>query len=256
MYFDTHAHYDDGAFDADRDALLLSLPAEGIDLVVNPGCDLASSRKAAALALKYPHVYAAVGCHPHETGDMQGGDLDAFAALAAEKKVVAVGEIGLDYFYDRSPREVQRARLREQMALADDLRLPVIIHDREAHADCLEIVKQFPRVRGVYHCYSGSLEYAKTLISLGWYLGFTGAVTFKNARKALETLAWLPEDRFFLETDAPYLAPVPHRGERCDSRLLPLTAAKVAEVRGTTVGTVATQAMQNGMAFFGIDTGV
>jgi TatD DNase family protein len=191
MYFDTHAHYDDEAFDADRDALLASLPAAGIGLVVNPGCDLASSRKAVALAGRFPHVYAAVGCHPHEAKDMQKSDLDAFAALAAEKKVVAVGEIGLDYFYDRSPREVQRARLLEQMALADDLHLPVIVHDREAHADCLGIVRQFPRVTGVFHCYSGSLEYAKTLVSLGWYLGFTGAVTFKNARKALETLAWL-----------------------------------------------------------------
>lgn len=252
MYFDTHAHYDDEAFDADRDALLASLPAAGIGLVVNPGCDLASSRKAVALAGRFPHVYAAVGCHPHEAKDMQKSDLDAFAALAAEKKVVAVGEIGLDYFYDRSPREVQRARLLEQMALADDLHLPVIVHDREAHADCLGIVRQFPRVTGVFHCYSGSLEYAKTLVSLGWYLGFTGAVTFKNARKALETLAWLPKDRFFLETDAPYLAPVPHRGERCDSRFLPLTAAKVAEARGETVEAVAAQAMRNGRVFFGI----
>ncbi|HPE15430.1 MAG TPA: TatD family hydrolase [Oscillospiraceae bacterium] len=254
MYFDTHAHYDDEAFDADRDALLASLPAAGIDLVVNPGSDLVSSRKAAALARRFPHVYAAVGCHPHEAKDMQKSDLGAFAALAAEKKVVAIGEIGLDYFYDHSPREIQRARLREQMALADDLRLPVIIHDREAHADCLEIVKEFPRVRGVYHCYSGSLEYAKSLVALGWYLGFTGAVTFKNARKALETLAWLPEDRFFLETDAPYLAPVPHRGERCDSRMLPLTAAKVAEARGAPVEAVAAQAARNGRAFFGIGT--
>lgn len=252
MYFDTHAHYDDEAFDGDRDEVLASMPGRGISLIVNPGCDLASSRTAVKLAERYSFVYAAAGIHPHEAEAAAPGDMEAVARLTEHPRVVAVGEIGLDYYYDYSPREAQKRVLRAQMELAASADLPVIIHDRDAHEDCLNIVREFKNVRGVYHCYSGSLEEAKVLIRLGWYLSFTGAVTFKNARKAHEVIRWMPEDRIMLETDSPYLTPVPHRGKRNDSGYLPLVAELVAELRGISAERTAEITLENGKRFFGI----
>lgn len=252
MYFDTHAHYDDEAFDADRDSVIQSLPAAGVSLVLNAASDLNSSFETVALAEKYPFFYAAVGIHPHEASTMSREALEKLRALTLNKKVVAIGEIGLDYYYNFSPREEQKEAFRLQMALAQELNLPVIVHDRDAHEDSLEIVRAFPGVRGVFHCYSGSLETAKELVKLGWYLSFTGAVTFKNARKAPEVVAWIPEDRLMIETDCPYLAPVPLRGKRNDSRNLKFIAERIAEIRGTTTEHIAEVTMRNGISFFGI----
>ena len=204
MYFDTHAHYDDPHFDNDRGELLGRLLPEGnVSLVMNCGCSRASSLASLALAQAYDYVYAAVGSHPDDCRNMTAADLDCYAALAGNARVRAIGEIGLDYHYDE-PREAQLRCFEQQLALAAELGLPVIVHEREAHGDAMALVRKFAgRVRGVFHCYSGSLEQAKELVQLGWYLGFGGAVTFKNARRAPEVLQWLPLERLLLETDCP-----------------------------------------------------
>ncbi|MBR7082233.1 MAG: TatD family hydrolase [Oscillospiraceae bacterium] len=252
MYFDTHAHYDDEAFDLDRDAVLSSLPENGVGLALNPASNMASSRLCVELSEKYPFLYAAVGVHPHDAKEMTDGSLDELRALASNEKVVAIGEIGLDYHYDFSPRDVQRARFREQLELARELCLPAIIHEREACEDCLKIVSDFPDVRGVFHCFSGSWETAEIILKQGWYLSFTGVITFKNARRSHEVIENMPLDRLMIETDSPYLAPVPHRGERNTSLNLPHIAEKIAELRGLTVDEVAALTLENGRWFFGI----
>lgn len=251
MIFDTHAHYDDDAFDADRDELLASLPENGVGLVVDPGCDLSSSRMAVDLAAKHPHVYAAVGIHPENCHDYTPSQIDELRALAKSPKVVAIGEIGLDYYWkENPPRELQQQCLRDQLQLAAELDLPVIIHDRDAHADTLAIVKEFPTVTGVFHCFAGSAEMAKELLKMGWYLGFNGAVTFKNARKAPEVLAITPLDRILLETDAPYLTPVPHRGERNASTYIPYVSQTIAAIKNLTAAEVEAAAFANGRRLF------
>ena len=254
MIFDTHAHYYDDAFDADRDALLSSLPERGVALVVCPGCDLESSEQSIALAERYPFLYAAAGYHPENLEGVTLGDVAQIRALCAHEKVVAVGEIGLDYYWVKTPEEraFSRDMFDAQLSLAEELDLPAIVHDRDAHKDSLDIVRAHPSARGVFHCYSGSIEDAKVLVDRGWMLSFTGNITFKNARRAPEILKWLPLDRLMLETDAPYMAPVPHRGERCDSTLIPLTAARVAEIKGLDTETVLAAALENGRRFFGI----
>jgi TatD DNase family protein len=254
MFFDTHAHYDDTQFDLDRESLLESLPKNGISLVVNAASDIASSQAAADLADRYSFIYAAAGIHPHEAAEMAANDLETLRQLLALPKVVALGEIGLDYHYDFSPRDVQKDVFRRQMEIARELHVPVIIHEREACADGLAIVTDFPDVQGVYHCYSGSWETAKTILRQGWYLSFTGAVTFKNARRAAEVVANMPLDRLMIETDCPYLAPVPNRGRRNSSLNLRYIAAKIAEIRGISVEEVAQITMENGRRFFGIES--
>ena len=252
--FDTHAHYDTDAFDQDRMELLASMPEQGVELILNPGCDLASSRTAVELANRFPHVYAAVGVHPEECEGFDQSTLEELRKLAGDKRVKAIGEIGLDYYWEENPpREDQKKVFEAQLDLAEELSLPVIIHDREAHGDCLEIVRNHPNVKGVYHCYSGSLEDAKTLVKLGWMLSFTGVITFKNARKSLEVLEWLPMDRIMVETDSPYLTPVPFRGKRNDSTYVHLVAEKIAEVKGMDPEEVARITLENGKRFFHID---
>lgn len=254
MLFDTHAHYDDEAFDADRDQLLTALPDCGVGLVIDPGCDLTSSRRAVELAAAYPHVYAAVGIHPENCGGCTDDDLAALRPLAQQPKVVAIGEIGLDYYWPENPdRDLQKKCFRDHMALAQELGLPVIVHDREAHQDAMAIVREFPQVRGVFHCYSGAVEDAKMLVRLGWSLSFTGVITFKNARKAPEVIAALPEDRIMIETDSPYLAPVPNRGRRNDSRNLIYIRDRIAEIRGTTPEHVEEFTTRNALRFFGLE---
>ncbi len=253
MFFDTHAHYDDPRFDADREALLASLPEKGVGRAVNCGSDAASSRASLALARRFPHIYAAAGIHPESAGEYGPEDLAAVEALLGEEKVLAVGEIGLDYYCDdAAPRETQLELLRVQLRLARERDLPAVIHDREAHADCLMAVKEVPGLRGVFHCYSGSVEMALELAKLGWYFSFGGAVTFKNARKAPEVVAALPAERILLETDCPYLAPVPFRGKRCDSGLLPYTAAAVAAFRGVSTEEIEALTWRNACHFFGL----
>ncbi|HBD86134.1 MAG TPA: hydrolase TatD [Clostridiales bacterium] len=250
MFFDTHAHYDSDAFDSDRHELLESLPAKGIAYVINPGCDEASSRTAAELAELYPFLYAAVGWHPGEWSSWTAESINTVRTLAALPKVVAIGEIGLDYYWDKTKKAAMRDMFAAQMALAEGLDLPVIIHDREAHGDCLEIMAQFPGIRGVLHCYSGSAEMAAELVRRGWYLGFDGPVTYGNARRAIESLAVCPLDRILIETDSPYLTPAPHRGERNDSSTLRFTAAKIAQVKGVAPEEIAAITLENGKRLF------
>ena len=253
MLFDTHAHYDDKSFDADRDAVLTALPEQGVGLILNPGCDVESSRKAVRYAAAYPHVYAAVGIHPENCGGCTAGDLDAIRALAQQPKTVAIGEIGLDYYWaENPPRDFQQQVLRQQLALARELALPVIIHDREAHADTLAIVREFPGVTGVFHCFSGSPEMARELLKMGWYLGFDGPVTYKNARRAPEVAAVTPLDRMLIETDSPYMTPVPYRGRRNDSGYVHLVAEKLAEWKGVTPEEMARVTTENGKRLFRI----
>ena len=250
MLFDTHAHYDDAAFDTDRDALLEALPASGVGLVIDPGCDVKSSERALMLAAQWPHVYAAVGIHPEELGGMAEGDLERIEALCTQDKCVAIGEIGLDYYWDDTRKEEQKALFIRQIELALQKELPVIVHDREAHGDCLDIVRRYRELRGVFHCYSGSAEMAEELLWRGWYLGFDGPVTYKNARKTLEVLAVCPLDRLLIETDSPYLSPVPQRGKRNDSRNLSYIVERIAEIKGCSSQEVEAAALENGRRLF------
>ena len=251
MYFDTHAHYDSSKFDADRDAVLRALPESGVTLVVDPGDNAERSRRAVELAQQYPHVYAAVGWHPEEAENWDENSLPAIRELAKQPKVCAIGEIGLDYYWDATYRERQKEMFRAQIELALELDLPVIVHDREAHGDSLEIVRDYPALRGVFHCFSGSVEMAQELLRR-WYLGFDGPITYKNAARAPEVIRICPMERILLETDSPYLAPVPNRGQRNDSRNLPYIAATVARIKDMPVEAVAAQTMENGKKLFGI----
>ena len=254
MLFDTHAHMDDRAFSEDRQTLLRELPQNGIRLLMNPGCSLASSRDAAALAREYDYIYAAVGSHPDAADEVNEETIDAYRTLCRENpKVKAIGEIGLDYHYEDIPRDIQQKAFRMQMALAQELKLPVIVHEREAHEDGMRIVEEFPEVCGVFHCYSGSLEMAKWLIKRGWYIGFTGVLTFKNARKALEVAENIPLNRIVLETDCPYMAPEPFRGRRNDPGKLYRMAEKLAEIRGLTVAEIHAITMENGKNLYHIE---
>lgn len=251
--FDTHAHYDSSAFHADREAVLAALPEAGVALVVDPGCDLPTSRAALALAEQFPHVYAAVGIHPEDCAGYTDEDLDALRQLCRHDKAVAIGEIGLDYYWaENPPREFQQQVFRRQLELALELDMPVIIHDREAHGDCLAIVKEYPGLRGVFHCFSGSPEMAAELLKRGWYLGFDGPITYKNAKRAPEVAAMTPLDRILVETDSPYMTPVPFRGKRNDSRYLPYVLEKLAEWKGVTTEEMTDITFANGKRLFGI----
>lgn len=250
--FDTHAHYDDARFADDRDQVLASLAAAGVELVLNPGADLASSERAAELAAQYGFLYAAAGVHPGSAEEYDDAQEARIAQLLALPKVRALGEIGLDYHYEGPPRPVQRLCFERQLALAKRLGIPVIIHEREASQDCLEILRASGVTDGVFHCYSGSLETAKILVDWGFYLSFTGVITFKNNRKAADIVKWLPADRIMIETDSPYLAPEPCRGRRNDSRLLPHINRAVAAYRGISEEEAARITMENGKHFFHI----
>ena len=254
MLFDTHAHLDDVSFDEDRRELIDSLPGSGIGLVMNPGCSFASSKNAIALAESHDFIYAAVGSHPDVADEVDEDLIARYRELCKlHPKVKAIGEIGLDYHYEDIPREIQQRAFRLQMELARELDLPVIVHEREAHEDGMKIVDEFPTVGGVFHCYSGSLEMAKELVKRGWYIGFTGVLTFKNARKSLEVAAGIPIERIVIETDCPYMAPVPFRGKRNDPGKVCHMAAKLAELRGITPEEAAAITMANGRRLYRID---
>lgn len=249
--FDSHAHYDDPAFDPDREELLAALPGKGVETVLTIGADLETSRAAVDLAERWPFLWAAVGVHPHGAGGLPGDWLGRLEALAASPRVRAIGEIGCDYHYDLQWKEAQKAAFAAQLELAARLGLPVIIHDREAHGDTMELLRRY-RPAGVVHCFSGSAEMAREVVSLGMYVGFTGVVTFKNARRALEAAAAVPLERILVETDCPYMAPEPFRGKRCDSSLLPYTIARLAEVKGVDPQALADAAAQNARRLFGV----
>lgn len=250
MYCDSHAHLDDRRFDEDRETIFSTLDEVG--LVINVGCDLPSSERSIALAERYPFVYAAVGSHPDDADRVDCKLLDTYRRLAKHEKVVAVGEIGLDYHYEDVPRAVQINAFEAQMDLAEALGLPVIVHMREATEDALSVVGRHPQVTGVFHCFSGSVETAKQLIERGWYLGFTGVVTFKNARRAVEVVDATPLERILTETDCPYMAPEPHRGKRCDSRFIPLIAERIARIKGIPSEEVALATTENAKRLFRI----
>ena len=251
MLFDTHAHLNDRAFDADRETLCCSFAQNGVGYVMNAGCDVVSSKAVIALAETYPWMYAAVGSHPDAADEVNDAVLAEYAALCKQNpKVRAIGEIGLDYHYEDIPRQIQQQAFRAQMALAAQLDMPVIVHERDAHEDGMAIVKEFPTVKGVFHCYSGSAEMAKELVRLGWYIGFTGVLTFKNARKAVETAAAIPLDRIVLETDCPYMTPEPHRGKRNHPGHLPYMAQKLAQIRGISLEEVTAATTENAFRLY------
>ena len=251
MLFDTHAHMDDQAFREDRKALLDSYPQQGIGLIMNPGCSLASSRNVDKLTREYDFLYGAVGSHPDVADEVNEAVLEEYRMLCKQNpKIKAIGEIGLDYHYEDIPRDIQKKAFRMQMELARERNLPVIVHERDAHEDGMKIVEEFPDVTGVFHCYSGSYEMAKWLIARGWYIGFTGVLTFKNARKVIEVASQIPLDRIVLETDCPYMAPEPFRGKRNDPGKIYRMAEKLAEIRGLSVEEIQAITMENGKRLY------
>lgn len=250
--FESHAHYLDSRFDPDRDALLQSLAAAGVERVMEVACAPADFLPALALADQYPFLYAALGVHPHDADQWDPQVAAQLARLLSQHpKAKALGEIGLDYHYDLSPRPVQRRAFQEQLELARQLDKPVILHVREAYGDAMDILRAQPRpLDGVMHCFSGSPEIARECLELGLYVAFGGAVTFHNARKVLESAALVPLDRLLLETDCPYMTPVPHRGQRNDSTYLPLIAQKLAELHQCSLAELLDAPFQNACRLF------
>ncbi len=234
MIFDTHAHYDDEAFDADREELLAGLPAAGIGQVVNIASSVKSIDDSLALAHRFPHVYCALGIHPEHCADMTDALLEEIREKLSDDKALAVGEIGLDYYWPQPDRELQRYWFAKQLRLANEVDLPVVVHSREAAADTMRIMKEnlADKVGGVVHCYSYSADLAKEFVKMGFYIGIGGVVTFKNAKKIVEVAREIPLERILLETDCPYLAPVPYRGKRNSSMYLPYVVARIAEIKG------------------------
>lgn len=254
--FDSHAHYDDPRFDEDREALLGSMAEHGVRAIMNVGNTTHANLAGIELAKRYPFVYCSIGIHPDQAAEIAAQNsreyLEVIAQQLRYEKAMALGEIGLDYYYDdASPREIQRKIFEEQLALAKDLDVPVIIHDRDAHQDTLELLQKY-RPKGIMHCFSGSAEFAKEILRLGMYIGFTGVITFKNARRAVEAAAEVPLDRLLVETDCPYMAPEPFRGKRCDSTMLGQMVQKLAQIKGIDPMKMAQQTCENACAVYGI----
>lgn len=233
MIFDSHAHYDDKAFDDDREEVFDKIRRAGVNRVLNCGADIKGCEKTIELARKHDFLYGAIGIHPENPEEITH-NINRIGDMLDNEKIVALGEIGLDYYYEGYDREMQLSAFREQMDIARSLKLPVIIHDREAHEDTLKVIKEFKGVNGVLHCFSGSVEFAKEILKLDYYIGFTGVITFKNPKKAIEVLNYMPKEKILAETDCPYMAPIPHRGERCDSSFLLHTINKISEIKNMT----------------------
>lgn len=254
--FDSHAHYNDVAFgtQAERDELISAVHNSGVEYIINAGTNPQTSAEGLELAEKFDFIYAAVGLHPEDISDTSDTEqqFSAIRSLAAHKKAVAIGEIGLDYHFRNDNRDFQKYWFSRQMGLASELDMPVIVHDRDAHGDCMEIVRKFPTVKGVFHSYSGSAETAAELIKLGWYISFSGVITFKNASRLAEIVPTIPSDRILTETDCPYLTPHPFRGNRNDSGFMHLTAEKAAELRSIPTELFAEQTVDNAKRLFGI----
>lgn len=247
MLFDSHAHLDDEKFDQDRYEVINKARESGVSYILNASSDLASAKNSVSLATDFDFIYAAVGVHPHYAGEMEESTLDAIRDLAAHNKVVAIGEIGLDYYYDTAPRDLQKHWFARQIDLAKELELPVIIHDRDAHEDILDIIKsqKAREVGGVFHCFSGSVEMAKEVLDNNFYISVGGVVTFKNARKIIDVVKYIPMDRLLIETDCPYLTPEPFRGKRNDSSYVRLVAEKIASIKGLSFESVASITLNN-----------
>lgn len=254
MLFDTHAHYDDERFELDRSDVIERAHRSGVSYIINAASDIKSCEEGIAFARKYEYMYAAVGVHPHEVGKLDENTLDRIGQLAKEEKVVAIGEIGLDYYYDTAPREIQKHWFAQQINLARELQLPIIVHDRDAHQDSMNILKdnKANEVGGVFHCYSGSVEMAKELIDYNFYISVGGALTFKNAKKLVEVVRWVPMERLLIETDCPYLTPEPHRGKRNDSSYVRFVAEKMAQIKELSFEEVAEITLENAKKLFRI----
>lgn len=255
MLFDSHAHLNDESFDEDRDELIGSLKDKGVDLVVNPGADIDTSITAIELAKKYDFIYSAVGVHPHEVSKLDDTAIEILRKLATEnEKVVAIGEIGLDYYYDYSPREEQKEWFKKQIELANELKLPIIIHDRDAHGDTFEIIKntKSPEIGCVLHCYSGNVELAREYVKMGCYISIPGTVTFKNNKKTREVVREISLERLFIETDSPYMSPEPHRGKRNNPSQVSFVADKIAQEKGISYEEVCRVTKENAKKFFNI----
>lgn len=247
LIFDSHAHYDDSRFDDCRDELLSALSNHGVGGIVNCGCDIKSSETALSIAEKYEFVYAAVGFHP---GNLENGiDLNKIEKLAQHKKCVAIGEIGLDYYWTQDNKPLQKEAFENQIKLSKKSDLPIIVHDREAHKDTLDILRKY-QPKGVVHSFSGSVEMAEEILNLGMYIGIGGVITFKNAKKLPEVVKMLPNDRILLETDAPYLTPVPYRSKTNHSAMIYFTAQKIAEIRETTTEHILNLCFKNAKNLF------
>lgn len=254
MIFDTHAHYDDEAFDADRENLLAGMKEAGVDYIVNVGASMASSKRSIALAEKYPFVYAAVGVHPDEVGELDEEQLALLKEWSGHPKVKAIGEIGLDYYWDKEKHELQKAWFLRQMELAHEVGLPIIVHSREAAKDTLDMMKavQPLELSGVIHCYSYSVEQAKEYLNMGYYLGIGGVLTFKNAKKLKEVAEYAPLSQLVLETDCPYLAPVPYRGKRNDSAKIAYVAETLAAIKQVPAEEILRITNENGRKLYGV----
>lgn len=252
MYFDSHAHYDDERFDEDREQLIAQLQEKGVDYIVNAAADMKSCYTSLALAHRYDFIYSSVGVHPHDVKELTEEDMETMKKLAADPKVVAIGEIGLDYYYDHSPREVQRQWFKRQLQLAKALDLPVIIHSREASEETYEIIMESGIKEGVIHCFSGSLELAEAYVKQGFYIGVGGSLTFKNAKKTVRVVEGIDLSHILIETDCPYLTPVPHRGERNDSSYLKFIVEKIAEIKQITEEEVMKTSSENAKRLFRI----
>lgn len=252
-FTDVHVHLEDERFDDDREETIKRAFGAGAEFLINGGSSVKSSRKGVEIAGQYDNIYCCVGVHPHDADKTQPDSLEIIAELAANKKVIAIGEIGLDYYYDYSDREVQKEWFRKFMSLAADLNLPVVIHDRDAHADCLETVKIYAgKVKGIYHCYSGSVEYAREIMKLGYAMSFGGITTFSNAKTCVEVVKSLPAEMILTETDAPYLAPSPFRGRRNEPSYVPHIISKIAEIRNVSPEIIAETTIENAKRIFNI----
>lgn len=250
--FDTHAHYNDDAYNDDRDEILKNLPSKGVTGVMNCGTDLLSSAAAVKTANEYDYVLSSVGVYPHNTVEIRKGDMELIEKmLSDEPKCKACGEIGLDYYYDDAPKELQKEYFERFLDMANNCHKPVLVHDREAHEDVIKLLKTY-KPDGIIHCYSGSLEMLREIMDLGMYIGIGGAVTFKNARKSPEAAKAVPIERLVLETDAPYMSPVPHRGERCTSDMIEFTAKFIAELRSIDVDELLKATEKNAKELFKI----
>lgn len=253
MYFDTHAHLDDASFDSDRDELIASFPEVGVTRILNASSNLKSCEATISLCDSYDMIYGAVGIHPDSAESFSESDLERLEALSRHRKICAIGEIGLDYYYDDVSPELQRIAFEKQVGLAYELKMPVIVHDRDAHRDCFDILSKFPGITAVFHCFSGSVEFARELVKAGYYLSFGGALTFKNARHAPEVVKSVPRERIMLETDCPYMAPVPFRGKRNHPGFIPQIAEKVSELWGVSPEEVGEITTKNANIFFRLE---